>query len=131
MVYAALTSGKRGLMTSTRYELILTPDESKIAQLLTRDAWGYFSSLISSRELFHVKDIPLMPRRGTFSLPPDEELIQYYLDFAGAYAEELALYGWDERRAMGAANSFVEKLESVSGQVQGAMTARNGTIAVL
>lgn len=116
-------------MTSTRYELTLTPDEEKIAQLLTRDAWGYFSSLISSRELFHVKDIPLMPRRGTFSLPPDEELIQYYLDFAGAYTEELGLYGWDEQRVISAAHTFVDKLESVSGQVHGAITKRNGTSA--
>jgi hypothetical protein len=114
-------------MTSTRYELALTPDEEKIAQLLTRDAWGYFSSLISSRELFHVKDIPLMPRRGRFSLPPDEELIQYYLDFAGAHAEELALYGWDDQRVTVAANGFVTKLESVSGQVRGEAPKMNGT----
>lgn len=107
-------------MTTPRYNITLTPDEEKIAQLLTRDAWGYFSSLISSRELFHVKDIPMMPRRGAFSLVPDEELIQYYLDFAGAYTEELHLYGWDAQRAAEAARTFVTKLEEISGQVQGA-----------
>ena len=107
-------------MASARYELLLTPDEEKIAQLLTRDAWGYFSALISARELFHVKDIPLMPRRGVFSLAPDEELIQYYLDFAGAYPDELALYGWDRERVSDASRSFVGKLEEISGQTQGA-----------
>lgn len=116
-------------MSAQRYELTLSPDEEKIAQLLTRDAWGYFSSLIASRELFHVKDIPLIPRRGRFSLPPDEELIQYYLDFAGAYLEELAVYGWDTPRVNAATASFVEKLAEVSGQVCGAVSRLNGTSA--
>jgi hypothetical protein len=116
-------------MTAQRYEFTLTPDEEKIAQLLTRDAWGYFSSLITSRELFHVKDIPLMPRRGRFSLAPDQELIQYYLDYAGAYAEELALYGWEAPRVNEAATSFVEKLAEISGQVCGASSRINGTSA--
>jgi hypothetical protein len=117
-------------MTSPRYSLTLSPDEEKIAQLLTRDAWGYFSALISSRDLFHVKDIPLMPRRGLFSLPPDEELIQYYLDFAGAYAQELALYEWNEERVAAAADSFANKLEGVSGQVRGRAQRLNGTSGV-
>jgi hypothetical protein len=116
-------------MSTARYTLTLTPDEEKIAQLLTRDAWGYFSSLISSRDLFHVKDIPMMPRRGVFSLAPDEELIQYYLDFAGAYTEELALYGWHAERVSEAASTFVAMLEEVSGQVHGALRKLNGTSA--
>jgi hypothetical protein len=117
-------------MSSNRYFLSLSPDEEKIAQLLTRDAWGYFSSLISTRELFHVKDIPLMPRRGSFSLPPDEELVQYYLDFANAYAEELALYGWDQDRVYCVADSFALKLEDISGQVRGITKRLNGTTRV-
>jgi hypothetical protein len=106
-------------MGNPKYLIALTQDEEKIAQLLTRDAWGYFSSLISHRELFHVKDIPMMPRKGTLAIAPDEELIQYYLDFAGAYNEELALYGWDAARAVDAANGFTTKLEEMSGQVRG------------
>lgn len=106
-------------MTLPRYEISLSPDEEKIAQLLTRDAWGYFSSLIASRELFHVKDIPLMPRRGRFSLPADEELIQYYIDYADAYTEELSLFGWDSARVHNAAESLMARLEDVSGQVRG------------
>lgn len=114
-------------MSSSRYSLTLSSDEEKIAQLLTRDAWGYFSSLISSRELLHVKDIPLMPRRGSFSLSPDEELIQYYLDFADAYVQELALFGWDEERTSSAADSFASKLEEISGQLRGRAQRLNGT----
>jgi hypothetical protein len=106
-------------MTLARYLINLTPDEEKIAQLLTRDAWGYFSSLIASRELFHVKDIPLMPRNGTFSLPADEELIQYYLDYAGAYTEELAVYEWEPQRVEAAVTQFVRQLETLSGQTRG------------
>jgi len=77
----------------SKYQIRLEKDEEKIAQLLTRDAWGYFSSLISNRELFHVKQIPMMPRQGELVLPTDEELVQYYLDYASAYTEELALLG--------------------------------------
>ncbi len=115
---------------SSYYSLNLSPDEEKIAQLLTRDAWGYFSALISSRELFHVKDIPLMPRRGSFSLSADGELIQYYLDFANAYGEELSLLGWDDKRVQAAAASFASKLEDISGQVRGHAQRLNGTSGV-
>ena len=106
-------------MTLPRYEISLSPDQEKIAQLLTRDAWGYFRSLISARELFHVKEIPLMPRRGRFSLPADEELIQYYIDYAGSYTEELALFGWSPARVEEASEGFVLCLEDISGQVRG------------
>lgn len=106
-------------MENTKYVLSLLPDEEKIAQLLTRDAWGYFGSMIASRDLFHVKDIPMMPRRGSLSITPDEELIQYYLDYAGAYSEELSLLGWDAQRACAAADGFACKLEDISGQLRG------------
>ena len=106
-------------MLDNKYHITLEKDEEKIAQLLTRDAWGYFSSLISNRELFHVKDIPMMPRRGTLSIAADEELIQYYLDYAAAYSEELSLYGWDSKRIDLAADGFASKLESISGQLRG------------
>lgn len=113
-------------MTAPRYNITLTPDEEKVAQLLTRDAWGYFSSLITSRDIFHIKDIPMMPRQGTFSLAADDELIQYYLDFAGAYAQELALYGWEAARVAAAAQSFVTKLEEATGQLPAAGRSKNG-----
>ena len=106
-------------MGNPKYLIELLPDEEKIAQLLTRDAWGYFGSLIAARDLFHVKDIPMMPRRGCLTISPDEELIQYYLDFAGAYYEELGLGGWDAGRVSLAADSFAKKLEDVSGQLRG------------
>jgi hypothetical protein len=106
-------------MGNTSYIIALLPDEEKIAQILTRDAWGYFGSMIASRELFHVKDIPMMPRRGCLTITPDEELIQYYLDYAGAYSEELSLLGWDAQRACAAADGLATKLEDVSGQVRG------------
>jgi hypothetical protein len=102
-----------------KYHIALEKDEEKIAQLLTRDAWGYFGSLISNRELFHVKDIPMMPRRGLLSVAADEELIQYYLDYAAAYTEELTLLGWEPERVACAANGFASKLESISGQLRG------------
>jgi hypothetical protein len=106
-------------MENTKYIIPLLPDEEKIAQLLTRDAWGFFGSMIASRELFHVKDIPMLPRRGTLAITPDEELIQYYLDFSGAYSEELSLLGWDAQRTCAAADGFASKLEDLSGQVRG------------
>ena len=106
-------------MGNEKYSLSLNGDEEKVAQLLTRDAWNYFGSMISTRELFHVKDIPMMPRRGSFQLSPDEELVQYYLDYAGAYGQELGLYGWDEARVAEAADTFAAKLENISGQLRG------------
>ena len=110
-------------MGNPKYLIALTQDEGKIAQLLTRDAWGYFSSLISHRELFHVKYIPMMPRQGTLAIAPDEELIQYYLDFAEAYHEELTLYGWDAARIYTAADGLSTKLEQASGQIRGRKAA--------
>ena len=106
-------------MQGSKFILDINKDEEKIAQLLTRDAWGYFGSMISSRDLFHVKDIPMMPRRGVLSIAPDEELIQYYLDYASAYINELVGMGWETDRASTAAESFARKLEEVSGQLRG------------
>lgn len=108
------------------FTIILTKDEEKIAQLLTRDAWIYFSNMISNREIFHVKDIPMMPRQGTFSIAIDEELIQYYLNFAGAYAQELQVLGWETTRSTAAADAFCKKLEDVSGQIRGARESLAG-----
>ena len=116
-------------MGNAKYLVTLSPDEEKIAQLLTRDAWGYFGSMIATRELFHVKDIPMMPRRGTFAIATDEELIQYYLDYAAAYSEELALVGWDAGRVAQAAHTFVCKLEEISGQVRGPKLRESAQVA--
>jgi len=107
----------RAMITS--YSLELTSDEEKIAQLLTRDAWGYFSALISQREIFHVKEIPMMPRRGVFEITNDAEIIQYYMDAASNYTDELAMYEWTEERASAAAASFVSKLEQLTGLRRG------------
>jgi|GEM_PF-2533049 len=107
-------------MATTSFCIRLTKDEEKIAQLLTRDAWVYFSSLISTRDLFHVKEIPMMPRSGSMTIAADEELVQYYLDFSSAYEEELALSGWDSSRSNTVAQSFRVKLQDISGQVAGA-----------
>lgn len=102
-------------MSTTTFSLSLDRNEERLAQLLTRDAWNYFSSLISQRELFHVKDIPMMPRRGCFELPDDQEIIQYYLEFASAYSDELTLLGWEAEAIQGAAASFVKKVEEATG----------------
>lgn len=108
------------------FTVILTKDEEKIAQLLTRDAWVYFSNMISNREIFHVKDIPMMPRNGNFNISVDEELIQYYLNFAGAYSKELQTLGWEDSRSRSAAEAFCAKLEDVSGQIRGSRESLAG-----
>jgi hypothetical protein len=106
-------------MTTQTYFLRLAPDEERIAQILTRDAWTYFNNLISQREIFHVKEIPMMPRRGSFELTNDAEIIQYYLDNAFNYTEELMLLGWEPSQANEAATRLVAKLESATGMVRG------------
>jgi hypothetical protein len=110
----------------TQYSIALGKDEEKIAQLLTRDAWGYFSALISQREAFHVKEIPMMPRGGLLEIANDAELIQYYIDNADTYREELAMYQWDEARYEAAAASFVDKVEQATGLRRGMGTASVG-----
>ena len=106
-------------MGKPRYLIALTSDEEKIVQMLTRDAASYFSSLISQRERLDIKHMPMMPRQGTLLITPDEDLIQYYLDFASAYNEELELNGWGSTRAATAADGLAEKIEAVSGQLRG------------
>jgi hypothetical protein len=75
--------------------------------------------MISQREVFHVKEIPMMPRRGSFEIANDAEMIQYYLDYADSYINELTLVGWTEEQAKSAAEDFCAKLEDVSGLRRG------------
>lgn len=105
-------------MALAKYLISLTTDEEKVAQLLTRDAWTFFTNMISAREVFRVKDIPFMPRQGTFSIAADEDLIQYYLDYAGAYTQELSFLGWSHSRIAAASQGFAAKLEDISGQIR-------------
>ena len=102
-------------MSDQSFSIDLTPTEEKIAQMLTRDAWGYFSSQISHRDLFHIKEIPMMPRRGSFEIVNDAELLQYYLEFAHSYTNELGLLGWSEEQSTSAADSFVVTLQAATG----------------
>jgi hypothetical protein len=107
-------------MALAKYLISLSKDEEVIAGFLSRDAWVFFNNSASSRELALAKEIPLIPRRGTFSIAPDEELIQYYLDHAHVHDEELHLLGWEPLRIAQASAGFVRKLEDISGQVRGA-----------
>lgn len=113
-------------MNTLSYCLQLTREEERVAQLLTRDAWVYFSNLISQREIFHVKEIPMMPRQGFFEIANDAEMIQYYLDYADSYIEELATLGWQECDAKEAADNFCRKLESITGLSRGMTLDRIG-----
>jgi hypothetical protein len=97
----------------------LTTDEQVLAGLLTRDAWTYFSSMIGTQNLSHVKDIPLTPRRGTLEITSDPDVLHYYLCFADAYSDELVKGGWDAHRCAAASSSLITKLESVSGLTRG------------
>lgn len=106
-------------MNTLSFCLQLSKEEERIAQLLTRDAWVYFSNLISQREIFHVKEIPMMPRQGFFEIANDAEMIQYYLDYADSYLNELSLAGWTEEQATNAVERFCAKLEEVSGLQRG------------
>jgi hypothetical protein len=106
-------------MNTLSFCLQLSKEEERIAQLLTRDAWVYFSNLISQREIFHVKEIPMMPRQGFFEIANDAEMIQYYLDYADSYLNELSLSGWTEEQAKCAAEQFCAKIEKVTGLQRG------------
>jgi hypothetical protein len=114
-------------MNKKSFTLSLSPNEEKVAQLLTRDAWVYFSSMISQRDLFHVKEIPMMPRRGVMEIDNDAELIQYYVDHAHGYSEELALLGWDAEESLWAADSFVAKMEAETGILRGTQLVKFGS----
>jgi len=106
-------------MNTLSYCLELSREEERIAQLLTRDAWVYFSNLISQREIFHIKEIPMMPRQGFFEIANDAEMIQYYLDYADSYSAELSKVGWSEEQARNAAEAFASKLEAATGLRRG------------
>ncbi len=106
-------------MNTLSYCLQLSKEEERIAQLLTRDAWLHFSNLISQREIFHIKEIPMMPRQGFFEIANDAEMIQYYLDGADSYIHELTLAGWTEEQAKAAAEQFCVKMESITGLRRG------------
>ena len=103
-------------MAPAKYLIALTNDEEKVAQLLTRDAWSFFTDIVSSLDHSHAKEMPCMPRQGTFVIAADPELIQYYLDYAQAYNEELNRLGWEVRRSAVASSGFAKKLEEISGQ---------------
>lgn len=93
----------------------LEPDEEKIAQLLTRDAWSYFSSPTELPNRAPVRSIPGMPRNGQFALPEDPQLLTYYLTFAGTYLDELRHMGWTRARYNDACESFLSKIERATG----------------
>jgi hypothetical protein len=113
-------------MADSRYSIELSKDEETIAQLLTRDAWVYFANLISTRDLFHVKEVPLTPRRGMLHITTDQEVVHYYLCFADAYVEETRELGWDSDRYATASTGLIRKLEAASGLVRGESTDRVG-----
>ena len=93
----------------------LEPDEEKIAQLLTRDAWSYFSSPTELPNRAPVRSIPGMPRNGCFAIPDDTQLITYYASFAGSYLDELRSMGWTRARYHDACESFLTKLNGAAG----------------
>ena len=77
---------------------------------------------LSTRDLFHVKEIPLAPRRGVLNITTDPEVIHYYLCFADAYSEEARKHGWDSVRYTTASEGLIAKLEAASGLVRGYST---------
>jgi hypothetical protein len=95
--------------------LQLEPDEEKIAQLLTRDAWSYFSSPTELPERAPVRSIPGMPRNGRFEFPEDPQIATYYLTFAPTYLDELRYMGWTRARYHDACESFLSKIEGATG----------------
>ena len=100
---------------NTTCTIQLDSDEEQLARALTRDAWGYFSSLISNRDLFHVKEIPRIPRGGRFEVASDPEVVLYYLTFAASYEEEFRDGGWTLERFKNTCERFQAKLESSTG----------------
>ena len=95
--------------------IALEPDEEKIAQLLTRDAWSYFSSPTELPNRAPVRSIPAMPRNGWFELIRDPAIMTYYLTFAGTYLDELIYMGWTRARYHDACESFLSKVERATG----------------
>jgi hypothetical protein len=111
-------------MPIAKYLISLTKDEEIVAQLLRRDAWTFFNDPGMLRELSLLKQIPLIPRRGTFAITADEDLIQYFLDYAQGYEEELSGLGWESARIERAGDGFARKLEDISGQLRASSLAR-------
>ena len=100
---------------TTIHTVHLTPEEEQLARALTRDAWGYFSSLISNRDLFHVKEVPRIPRGGRFEITDDTEVVLYYLTYATSYEEEFRDSGWTSEDFTNVCARFTEKLEAATG----------------
>jgi hypothetical protein len=97
------------------FTLNLEFEEERIAQLLTRDAWSYFSSPTELAHRSPVHDVPKMPHNGVFALPNDPEMLAYYLTFAGSYYDELHALGWPPRMYVDACEGFVSKVELATG----------------
>jgi len=106
------------------YTLNLEFDEERIAQLLTRDAWSYFSSPTELAHRTPVHRVPRMPKDGVFSVPNDPEILAYYLTFAGSYFDELRALGWPPLMYVSACEGFVSKLERATGLKRRAPTPR-------
>jgi hypothetical protein len=100
---------------TTKRSIPVEFDEERIAQLLTRDAWSYFSSPTELTDRVPVRSIPPMPRGGRFEVPDDPQIISYYLTFAGSYFGELKALGWPPRMYTDACERFVSKLEHATG----------------
>lgn len=104
---------------NTTYTIHLESDEEQLARALTRDAWGYFSSLISNRDLFHIKEVPRLPRGGTFEIVGDPEVVLYYLTFATSYEDEFCDAGWASETFQASCERFCQKLEHATGVRRG------------
>lgn len=109
------TNEVAGIVMMRMFAMPLEFDEEKIAQLLTRDAWSYFSSPTELPNRAPVRAIPFMPRRGHFELPDDPQIITYYLTFAGTYLDELSQLGWTRARYHDACEGFLSKVEHATG----------------
>lgn len=122
------SSTSKGTRMATTYTLHLDPAEERLAQLLTRDAWTYFSNLISKREIFHIKDVPMMPRGGILELPDDLEIAQYYADMAATYVPQLEMYGISAEEGQAACQTFVAKIEVKTGIRRGMKSSEMAAI---
>ena len=101
--------------TNTGFTLHLEFDEERIAQLLTRDAWSYFSSPTELKNRFPVREIPPMPHNGEFHMPSDPTIVNYYLNFATSYYSELKELGWPPAMYREACDRLLRKIESATG----------------
>lgn len=113
-----VTANKRIAATITHmvnsFEFCLSPDEEKIAQLVTRDAWCFFTSSLSHPATSEVP-VPAMPCRGVFVAPSSPLVAVFYLTFSPSYFGELRELGWSRSRFMEACEGFVSKLEQATG----------------